>query len=224
MKVSTPAIVLKTTLFKESSIIARLFTLEKGKNSYVIKSAMRQKSPLKSIYQQLNEIEVNYIHSNKRQLQPIYDSKILNNWDNISTDLKKTVLSLSVIEIIDKGLDEGDKDANTYYLLKDILSYFDSKNNNHNDAFYFFVLHLLKNLGYNIIAAKEHPIVKRHLSKEAKLLDHIQEIYESNFFKDQNSKTSFNYNQKIISSFISDLIRYHFPDLKSFGVARDVFK
>ena len=30
-------------------------------------------------------------------------SKILNNWDSISVDLKKTVLSLAIIEIIDKG-------------------------------------------------------------------------------------------------------------------------
>ena len=224
MKISTPAIVLKTTLFKESSIIARLFTLEKGKNSYVIKSAMRQKSPLKSIYQQLNEIQVNYVHSSKRQLQPIYDSKILNNWDSISVDLKKTVLSLAIIEIIDKGFDDGDKDENTYYLLKDVLSYFDSENNNHNEAFYFFVLHVLKNVGYDIVGAKDHPIVKRHLSNEAKLLDHINEIYESNFLRDKNSKTSFNYNKKTISSFISDLIKYHFPDLKSFSVAREVFK
>ena len=212
MKISTPAIVLKTTLFKESSIIARLFTLEKGKNSYVIKSAMRQKSPLKSIYQQLNEIQVNYVHSSKRQLQPIYDSKILNNWDSISVDLKKTVLSLAIIEIIDKGFDDGDKDENTYYLLKDVLSYFDSENNNHNDAFYFFVLHLLKNIGYDIVGAKDHPIVKRHLSNEAKLLDHINEIYESNFLRDKNSKTSFNYNKKTISSFISDLSLIHISE------------
>ena len=185
---------------------------------------MRQKSPLKSIYQQLNEIQVNYVHSSKRQLQPIYDSKILNNWDSISVDLKKTVLSLAIIEIIDKGFDDGDKDENTYYLLKDVLSYFDSENNNHNDAFYFFVLHLLKNIGYDIVGAKDHPIVKRHLSNEAKLLDHINEIYESNFLRDKNSKISFNYNKKTISSFISDLIKYHFPDLKSFSVAREVFK
>ena len=99
MKISTPAIVLKTTLFKESSIIARLFTLEKGKNSYVIKSAMRQKSPLKSIYQQLNEIQISYIHSNKRQLQPIYDSKILNNWDNISIDLKKPFFHCQLLKL-----------------------------------------------------------------------------------------------------------------------------
>ena len=86
MKISTPAIVLKTTLFKESSLIARLFTLEKGKSSYVIKSAMRQKSPLKSIYQQINEIEVNYTHNSRRQLQPIYDSKLLNGWNSINFD------------------------------------------------------------------------------------------------------------------------------------------
>jgi len=224
MKISSPAIVLKTTLFKESSIIARLFTLEKGKHSYVIKSAMREKSPLKSIYQQLNEIQVNYIHSNKRQLQPIYDSKLLNSWDNINADLKKTVLSLSIIEIIDKGFDEGDNDANTYHLLKDVLSYFNSEKNHHNDAFYFFVLHLLKNIGYNIIEAKEHPIVKRHLSKEAQLLEHIQEIYESDFLTNENSRNNFSYNKKIVPSFISDLIKYHLPDLKSFDVAREVFR
>ena len=56
------------------------------------------------------------------------------------------------------------------------------------------------------------------------LLKDIKEIYESNFLKDKNSKASFNYDKKIVSSFISDLIKYHFPDLKSFNVAREVFK
>jgi recombinational DNA repair protein (RecF pathway) len=51
MKISTPAFVLKTSIFKESSLIVRLFTLEKGKATYIIKAAMRQKSPNKAIYQ-----------------------------------------------------------------------------------------------------------------------------------------------------------------------------
>jgi DNA repair protein RecO (recombination protein O) len=224
MKVSTPAIVLKTTLFKESSLIARLFTLEKGKNSYVIKSAMSQKSPLKSIYQQINEIEVNYTNNNKRQLQPIYDSKLLNGWNSINFDLKKMMLCLSIIEMIDRGFDEGDRDTETYYLLKNVLHYFDLEHNGYNDAFYFFVLHFLKNIGYNVIEAKEHPIVKSYLSQDQKLLQQLKEIYISNFLEEKNKKHIFNYNKKIMASFISDLIRYHLPDIKSFAVAKEIFQ
>ena len=224
MKVSTPAIVLKTTLFKESSLIARLFTLEKGKSSYVIKSAMSQKSPLKAIYQQINEIEVNYTHSNKRQLQPIYDSKLLNGWNSINFDLKKIMLCLSIIEMIDRGFEEGDRDTETYYLLKNVLHYFDLEHKGYNDAFYFFVLHFLKNIGYNVIEAKEHPIVKSYLSQDQKLLQQLKEIYISNFLEEKNKKHIFNYNKKIMASFISDLIRYHLPDIKSFAVAKEIFQ
>tara|TARA_B110000444_G_scaffold261156_1_gene311498 strand:- start:1024 stop:1704 length:681 start_codon:yes stop_codon:yes gene_type:complete len=224
MKVSTPGIVLKTSLFKESSIIVRLFTLKRGKSSYVIKAAMRQKSPLKAIYQQMNEVEVNYVHSNKRQLQPIYDSKILNDWDGINTDLRKTILCLSMIEMIDKGFDETTSDQNTYYLIKNTLEYFDLAERGYNNAFYFFLMHFLKNTGYNIIDADEHPIVRRYIMKEPNLQDQLKEIYYSNFIDTKNIKIDFNYDKRTMANFISDLVKYHLPDIKSFSVAKEIFK
>ena len=69
MKIKSHALVLKTTIFKESSLIIRLFTREKGKSTYIVKAAMRQKSPNKAIYQQLNEVEINYTHHPKKQKQ-----------------------------------------------------------------------------------------------------------------------------------------------------------
>ena len=62
MKIKTHAFVLKTTIFKESSLIIRLFTREKGKSTYVEKAAMRQKSPNKAIYQQLTEEQIESSH------------------------------------------------------------------------------------------------------------------------------------------------------------------
>jgi len=224
MKISTPGIVLKTSLFKESSIIVRLFTLKRGKSSYVIKAAMRQKSPLKAIYQQMNEVEVNYVHNNKRQLQPIYDSKIINNWDNINTDLRKTILCLSMIEMIDKGFDETTSDQNTYYLIKNILEYFNVADYGYNNAFYFFLIHFLSNTGYSIIDADEHPIIKRYITKEPNLLDQLKEIYNSDFVDKKNTNIEFGYNKKTMANFISDLVRYHLPDIKSFSVAKEIFK
>ena len=92
MKIKTHAFVLKTTLFKESSLIIRLFTREKGKSTYIIKAAMRQKSPNKAMYQQLNEVEIDYSHHPKKQIHAGYNTKILCSWENICADLKKTVL------------------------------------------------------------------------------------------------------------------------------------
>ncbi|MDG2287310.1 MAG: DNA repair protein RecO [Candidatus Marinimicrobia bacterium] len=224
MKISTPGIVLKTSLFKESSIIVRLFTLKRGKSSYIIKAAMRQKSPLKAIYQQMNEVEVNYVHNNKRQLQPIYDSKIINNWDNINTDLRKTILCLSMIEMIDKGFDETASDQSTYYLIKNILEYFNVADHGYNNAFYFFLIHFLSNTGYNIIDADEHPIIKRYITKEPNLLDQLKEIYNSDFVDRKNTNIEFSYNKKIMANLISDLVKYHLPDIKSFSVAKEIFK
>jgi len=224
MKISTPGIVLKTSLFKESSIIVGLFTLKRGKSSYIIKAAMRQKSPLKAIYQQMNEVEVNYVHNNKRQLQPIYDSKIINNWDNINTDLRKTILCLSMIEMIDKGFDETASDQSTYYLIKNILEYFNVADHGYNNAFYFFLIHFLSNTGYNIIDADEHPIIKRYITKEPNLLDQLKEIYNSDFVDRKNTNIEFSYNKKIMANLISDLVKYHLPDIKSFSVAKEIFK
>ena len=98
------------------------------------------------------------------------------------------------------------------------------EHNNYNNAFYFFVLHFLKNTGYNIIEAKEHPIVKRYLSKDPKLLEQLKEIYISNFLEEKNKKHIFNYNKKIVANFMSDLIKYHLPDIKSFAVAKEIFQ
>ena len=77
MKIKTHAFVLKTTIFKESSLIIRMFTREKGKSTYIVKAAMRQKSPNKAIYQQLNEVEIDYSHHPKKQIHPVYSVKLV---------------------------------------------------------------------------------------------------------------------------------------------------
>jgi len=34
----------------------------------------------------------------------------------------------------------------------------------------------------------------------------------------------FGYNKQIMANFISDLVRYHLPEIKSFHVAKEIFK
>ena len=223
MKIKTHAFVLKTTIFKESSLIIRMFTREKGKSTYIVKAAMRQKSPNKAIYQQLNEVEIDYSHHPKKQIHPVYSVKLVEDWENICTDLKKTVLCTSILEIIDKSYDEETPDAETYDTLRQVMSYFDSNSSNLNNAFYYFILHFLKNSGYNILSAKKHPVILRFQQKNLNILNDLNIIFDLDLNKMNEPGNSPKYEKKIMTRFMSELVRYHFPDVKSFKVAKDLF-
>jgi DNA repair protein RecO (recombination protein O) len=223
MKIKTNAFVLKTTIFKESSLIIRLFTREKGKSTYIVKAAMRQKSPNKAIYQQLNEVEVDYSHHPKKQIHPVYSVKLIEDWENICTDLKKTVLCTSMLEIIDKSYDEEIPDTETYDTLKQVMIYFESNISNLNNAFYYFILHFLKNSGYNILSAKKHPIILRFQQKNSNILNDLNLIFDLNLNEMHKSENNPKYEKTIMIKFMSELVRYHFPDVKSFKVAKDLF-
>jgi len=223
MKIKTHAFVLKTTIFKESSLIIRLFTREKGKSTYIVKAAMRQKSPNKAIYQQLNEVEIDYSHHPKKQIHPVYSVKLVEDWENICADLKKTVLCTSMLEIIDKSYDEEIPDTETYDTLKQVMSYFDSNSGNLNDAFYYFILHFLKNSGYNILSAKKHPIILRFQQKNSNILKYLNLIFDLDLNEMHKPKNNLKYEKKTMTRFMSELVRYHFPDVKSFKVAKDLF-
>lgn len=223
MKIKTHAFVLKTTIFKESSLIIRMFTREKGKSTYIVKAAMRQKSPNKAIYQQLNEIEIDYSHHPKKQIHPVYSVKLVEDWENICTDLKKTVLCTSMLEIIDKSYDEEIPDTETYDTLKQVMSYFDSNSSNLNNAFYYFILHFLKNSGYNILSAKKHPVILRFQQKNFNILNDLNLIFDLDLNEMNKQENNPKYEKKIMTRFMSELVRYHFPDVKSFKVAKDLF-
>ena len=223
MKIKTHAFVLKTTIFKESSLIIRMFTREKGKSTYIVKAAMRQKSPNKAIYQQLNEVEIDYSHHPKKQIHPVYSVKLVEDWENICTDLKKTVLCTSMLEIIDKSNDEEIPDAETYDTLKQVMSYFDSNSSNLNNAFYYFILHFLKNSGYNILSAKKHPVILRFQQKNFNILNDLNLIFDLDLNEMNKQENNPKYEKKIMTRFMSELVRYHFPDVKSFKVAKDLF-
>ena len=223
MKIKTHAFVLKTTIFKESSLIIRLFTREKGKSTYIVKGAMRQKSANKAIYQQLNEVEIDYSHHPKKQIHPVYSVKLVEDWENICTDLKKTVLCTSMLEIIDKSYDEEIPDTETYDTLKQVMRYFDSNSGNLNNAFYYFILHFLKNSGYNILNAKKHPVILRFQQKNSNILNDLNLIFDLDLNDMNEPENNLKYEKKIMTRFMSELVRYHFPDVKSFKVAKDLF-
>ena len=128
-----------------------------------------------------------------------------------------------MLEIIDKTFDEDIPDKEIYKALSAVMHYFNNKNKNLNNAFYYFVLHFLKNSGYDILNAKKHPIVVRFEQKNQNLLSDLNNIFNTDFSTPNKIIKNLDYDKKIMTKFMSELVRYHFPDVKSFKVAKDVF-
>ena len=103
------------------------------------------------------------------------------------------------------------------------MRYFNQNNLNLNNAFYYFILHFLKNSGYDILRAKKHPTILRFQSKNPNILNDLNEIFELDFQNMKKSENVTNYDKKIMTKFMSELVKYHFPDVKSFKVAKDLF-
>ena len=86
-----------------------------------------------------------------------------------------------MLEIIDKTFDEDIPDKEIYKVLSAVMHYFNNQNKNLNNAFYYFVLHFLKNSGYDILNAKKHPIVVRFEQKNQNLLSDLNNIFNTDF-------------------------------------------
>ena len=56
------------------------------------------------------------------------------------------------------------------------------------------------------------------------MTEQLKEIYFSDFIDKKSMNVEFDYNKKTMANFISDLMRYHLPDIKSFGVAKEIFR
>ena len=104
MIINTDAIVLHRMKYKNSGLIARIFTKEQGKISIIVNGASKQKGNMFGVLEPPNIIKLNYYQKKTGTLQICKEASFISNNLNIKTDLMKLSVSLTVVEIIDKTL------------------------------------------------------------------------------------------------------------------------
>ena len=116
---STQGIVLHTTPFSESSIVAKIYTQKWGMQSFLINSVRSAKAKNKPIlFQPLTIIELEAYHKQNRGLQKI--SKVHNTLSlhqSASFDPAKAGLGFFIAEIIYKTIKEEHPDAELFDFL-----------------------------------------------------------------------------------------------------------
>ena len=134
MKYKSRAIALSYLKQGESSIIAKIFTEEKGLQSFIVKGVRAKKAKKKlGLFQPLQLLNINATHITKNSLQYISEISIAHNQVSDGIDMKKNFIYIFVAEVISKVLLETEKDKALFkfiWELKNNLSNFEKINPN----------------------------------------------------------------------------------------------
>ncbi len=148
MIVSTDAVVLRTVNYSETSIIVTLFTKNSGKITLMAKGARKPKSPFAAQLEPMNILNINYFHKDSRNIQLLKESTFIDNSMSIRETYESLNYGLSIVEILDKLLQEYDVDPIIYRLCIKTLSAIKDSLAQYDIIFSFFLLQLSIRLGF----------------------------------------------------------------------------
>ena len=166
MIIDTDAIVLHRIKYKNNSLIARLFTKKNGKISIIVNNATRQKGNMFGVIEPPNIIKLIYFERKAGSLQICNEASFLSNNLSMKSDLLKLSVGLSVVEIIDKTLQDNDVNLNIYNLADKTLNILNSTQTNPQLILSFFLLHITCYLGF---MPSLHPEENPQLNQEMKI-------------------------------------------------------
>ena len=228
MIIETPAIVLKTFPYGETSLITRCFTKEKGKVSFIIKGARSKKNLVAPYFQPLSFIQIIYNENEKRELQIVSKVHFIKIWLKISQSLKKMTLLQSILEITDFSLEINDPHPDLFESLIEVTEFYESDSINSNLAFWIYESVILSEMGFRIDLEDGDFDLRGHNSLKIKdeegcryiLQNLINKNYEKISFKNISPRE-----KKLISYYLYNQLCYHiegFDRIKSFKIAKKI--
>ena len=157
MKYKTRAIALSYIKHGESAIIAKVFTEEKGLQSFIIKAVRSEKSKKKlGLFQALQLSNINATYLPKKSLQYLTDISLLNSQIQEGINMKKNFLSLFVAEVTSKILYENEVDKPLFQFLWNLKNALTSSNEIDPNFPILFMIDLSKYMGFYPLNKKEN--------------------------------------------------------------------
>lgn len=145
----TKAIVLKTTKYAETSIVAQLYTEKFGMQTYIINSVRSAKAKTKiSLLQPLSLLEMVVYHSDRKNIQRTSEIKPAYIFKSIPFDIAKSSVAVFLTEILFRSIREQEENHKLFDFIFSSIIYFDERNNSYANFHLSFLLKLSGYLGF----------------------------------------------------------------------------
>lgn len=145
----TRGIVLRTTDYSDTSIIAKIYTEEFGIQSYLIKGAKRKKASVKSnLFQPLSILELVVYKKEKKQLQTLKEAKPEIHFTSTPHEPAKTSILFFLDEVLLKCLHEEEHNPKLFSFVHETILALDAAEKNYSNLHLIFLIRLSRHLGF----------------------------------------------------------------------------
>lgn len=206
MLLKTKGIVLRFVKYKESSVIATIYTLEKGIISVIANSVRSKKSTGKiALFQPLSLVELIVYFNVSKNISRISEINSYHPLHKLRQDPIKASISIFINEILNKCLKEEEENPPFYDFIQNSIIHLNEQTNEIANFHLIFLIKLSLFLG-----------IKPHST-----VDFVQQISNSSFYTNQenlakldylliaNYETSLNLTQTVRQTILIDLIEYY---------------
>jgi len=226
MLAKTRGIVLSYIKYRETSIIAKIFTEQFGMQTYLVNSVRSSNSKPKIAYfQPLTLLDMVVYYQRGKEINRISELRCSYNFHTLPFDIRKTTVALFMTEMLSQVLKEEDEPVELFQFLHEAIMHYDEQAENFMDFHVSFLVQLTGYLGirpdsgsYILKETGRSSESYRHL---AVLLDQLLQIHTSpGPALDRPSRNS-------LIQILVDYYRSHYDSIKpikSIQVLNEVFR
>lgn len=228
MKYKTKGIVFNYIKFRETSIIARIYTDQFGLKNYIINSVRTSKPryPI-SYFQPMSLLDMIVYNKEYNEINRVAEIKSLHTYRSMPYNLIKSTVALFMTELLYKTLREEEANPELYKFFEDSLLYFDQAEYDYMNFHLQFLFKYARFHGIEPIKISDmvHEIESNNflVSISRRDFDKIDRLIESSY----NSEVviSNDLRRKILSMIILfyQIHFDHLKELKSYKVLIEVF-
>lgn len=145
----TRGIVLKTTLYSESSVVVQIFTDKFGIQSYMVNGVKRPKAKIRmNMLQPLHLVDMVVYHKVNSSIQRISELRPSPVFRSIPYDIIKSTIIMFLNEVLYKSIRQQNADENIFDYIFNAISWFDESAEANASFHLAFLLKLSRFLGF----------------------------------------------------------------------------
>ena len=148
--VKTPAIVLKSDNYRETSKIVTLYTFTHGKIRCIAKGVRKPNSRWGGNLQTLAYINILFYYKDNRNLNLITGAEYIDTFKDIANDNEKLKIGFRIVELVNKTTVDYHENAEIFKLMKETLLNLNKATKNYENLLFKFEFTLAKLLGFEI--------------------------------------------------------------------------
>ncbi|MCK5068630.1 MAG: DNA repair protein RecO, partial [Bacteroidales bacterium] len=145
----TRGIVLHTTRYGESSLVAHCYTEQYGRQSYMIKGVRKSKKQNRSnLFQPLFILDFEVFHKDSREIQLVKEVSRAMPLNSLPFDMVKSAQAIFMAEVIYRVVREEESNPMLAQFLISSIQYLDALENASPDFHILFMFQLSRHLGF----------------------------------------------------------------------------